>query len=419
MAKKIRPKHVIADPYTNAVILEYLVESLSGNDSEMKQFKIHTPELNEDTDIVNVAYKITKQCKYIPEKWLNKVVDVLKEIQFRTMHHTINVNDSDLSSDARISNRLEANLELLYGSDEDRVSSLEDTLTICMDVQNIELVVYDDPLMSALSRLLSDHVENAAKTTFNLLKIFLLLADYDDFHESLSKHRIGLSIISIIDLELKRAEHLRAETAQNLNVEEGCQSESNRVDNILLLCCEILLRLSDNCSTLVKMLKKNLAGMLLFALPHCCKCQWLLSLLKLLTRATEYAEVVAEIESSQAFLSPIIFLVRLISSSDDEIVEYSMKVLHNLSFNYNALSQMIQADIIHKLITYPKHQRKAFGILYHGSTFVDLLPSSKLLGPLTKLSVDIFQSFTKNAIPKAYFAFLINVSPYGTVSFMI
>ena len=35
MAKKIRPKSVVADPYSNAVIVEYLVESLSGVDNKV------------------------------------------------------------------------------------------------------------------------------------------------------------------------------------------------------------------------------------------------------------------------------------------------------------------------------------------------------------------------------------------------
>ena len=373
--------------------------------SERRQFSIHTPELNEDTDVVNIAYRIIKQCQYIPEKWLDKVVDALKEIQFRTIHGTNILNDSDLSSDARISNRLEANLELLYGGDDARLSSLEDILTVCMDLQNLELVVYDDPLMSALSRLLSDHTERSDMITFLLLKIFLLLADFDDFHESLSKYRIGISIMSIIEMELKPVDQMTVEN--NEFSEEEHESESNKFENTLLLCCEILLRLSDNTSTMTKMLKKNLTGMLLSALLHCSMSPCLLCILKLLVRATVYSEVVSEIDCSKLFLSPIFLLVRLISSRCYEIGKHAMKVLHNLSFNYDALCKMVDADVIPKLIgcRQPIH----FGILYHMSSFDEFKSSSKL-EPLAKYTANIFQSYTKNNVPREFFAFLINVS---------
>lgn len=40
MAKKIRPRHVVADPYANAIIVEYLIEFLSDEANKVRDDEV-------------------------------------------------------------------------------------------------------------------------------------------------------------------------------------------------------------------------------------------------------------------------------------------------------------------------------------------------------------------------------------------
>jgi hypothetical protein len=380
--------------------------------SEMKQVVIHVPKIDEDTDIVRVAHKAMKKCKYIPEKWIDKVAGVLQEIQLRNLHQSNNSEEFDSTSDFEegVSDRLESNLELLYGDEEDKNSALKNILSLCMDINNLEYILSDHPLMSALSRILSDPGACSSRVIFDVVKIFLSLADFPEFHEKISKYRIGASVIATIDLEVRRADHIEKDMVDRSKARQS--DESSRSNNTLFICFQILIRLSDDSSIMRKMLRKNLTEMLLKSLRSCSK-RCLNSVLLLLIRATVYEEVVHEICIYESNRFPIMQLVYLLSANDNTISRNSLRVLFNLSFNEDALTKMVEANII-ECLTLDKFRTmksQTFGILYHISSFENMR-NSMIFDPLIPIVLQSIPSNSKDHIVKELTGFLINVSHY-------
>lgn len=418
MSKKIRPGRVIADPRSNAIIVEYTVETLGDKNghikilSEMKQVVIHTPKIEGDTDIAKIGYRVMKKCKYIPEKWIDKVQDALREIQLRNLDTTSDdSNDNGEVNGERISNILESNLELLYGNEDDKISGLLNILSLCRDPSNLEIILDDHPLMSALSRILSDQGSYSNKIVFNVVKMFLTFADYVDFHPTVSKYRIGASIMKTIDLEIRRTDQIEKDTIDGSK--RWQRKGLNKNDNILFFCFQILVRISDNMEILRKMLKKDLAQMLLKTLRSNSK-RCLDSILLLLIRATLFDEVVQEIliyQTLQSQIPPIQQFIRLLSATDENISKNALRVLFNLSFNQAALSQMSEGNIVPSLglRTFRSMRNFVFGILYHLSSF-EMIRRSIIFEPLMPLITQSVSSLSNEHTGKEFIGFLINMS---------
>lgn len=371
----------------------------------MKHITIHTPTIDHDSDFNTIAKRVMAKCKYIPEKWIDKVTDALRELQQKNRFQ-ISVTDAMVNNDNWediISDTLEKNLELLYGEEDEKQISLNETISLCKEPGNLRFISNHHPLMSALSRILSDKGSSSRKIVFLVVKIFLAFAEFEDFHQILSKYRVGLLIVNTINLEIMRTDQFEKDSMIQ-NIQDG----SMRSDNILFLCFQILTKLSDNEGIMRKMLKKNLAPMLVKALRSSSR-SCVESILTLMIRATGYEEVVHECNKNKC---TILQLVRLLISQDENISMKALRVLYNLSFDYECLRNMLEADIIDVMMK--SNQRKMtkkhfFGILYHLSCFDDIRQSldfNVLIPPVFQYVL----SSPKEGINPEMGAFIINVS---------
>lgn len=413
MSKIIRPRRVIVDSRADAINFEYIVETLSDENgqvsSDMKQVTIHTPNIGEGTNLNKVAYKVMNKCKYIPEKWIDKVTDALKELQLRIRNQSHHFdNNSDISNhEERTSNRLEMFLDLLYSSDVDKQSALKGILTLCMETRNLEVILNDHPLISAMSRILSDQSSNSRKIIFSVVKIFLAFSEFDDFHQSLSKYRIGALVVATVDLETRRADQVERDALterQNLH-----RNGLKRNDNTLFFCLQILLRISDSTSVMQKMLKKKLVQMLFKALRSSSK-RLLDCVLILMIRASIYEEVIDEIGKCT---DSIPLLVRLLSVDDETIPMNTLRVIFNLSFDPGNLLNLMKADIIPVLANniqrLMKRKSHYFGILYHMST-LDEIRKSIVFDSITPMILQYILTSSREGINTELAAFLINMT---------
>ena len=381
--------------------------------SDMKQVTIHTPNIGEDTDLNKVSYKVMSKCRYIPEKWIDKVTDALKELQLRNRNKNNDFDDdrSDISNDEeRTSSQLETFLELLYSNDVDKQSALKGILALCMETRNLELILNDHPLISALSRILSDQGSNSRKIVFSVVKVFLAFSEFDDFHQNLSKYRIGALVVATVDLETRRAEQIERDAlTDNKNWQRNGLNKRN--ENIMFFCFQFLLRISDSASVMHKMLKKKLAQMLFKALRSSSK-RLLDCVLIIMIRASIYKEVVDEMRKCT---NSIQLLVRLLSVDDKTIPMNTLRVLFNLSFDSGNLLNMMKAGIISMLAKNSRRLMKRkchfFGILYHMSS-LDEIRNSNIFDSLTPFIVQYVLTSSREGINTELAAFLINVSAF-------
>lgn len=96
---------------------------------------------------------------------------------------------------------LDSYLELLYeGTKENQTPKIQATanlLELCEDVQALEELVKNGPVMSALTRVLKEEHKNSTELSFNILRIFLAFSNFLELHSILTKHHVGKDTIEV------------------------------------------------------------------------------------------------------------------------------------------------------------------------------------------------------------------------------
>jgi hypothetical protein len=346
----------------------------------------------------------------MPEKWTNQIIDALKQIQQRSLNVDCDIEfkcGATSKNDEWVSIKLESNLELLYGDENEKQKALANILKLCMETRNLDLVVNDHSLMSALSRVLSDQASNSRNIVYGVVKIFLSLADFEDFHDIITKYRIGVLVVGAIHLEVRRTDQIESDSLQ-----KSVDWQRNGLiinENILFICFQILYRITDNEHVLLKVLRKKIAPMLCNALRSSSNRLLNITLI-LLLRATIYEEVIDQIKKEDKYC--ISMLVSLLTANDVSIARNALWVVFNLSFDDTNLLNMKQASIVDNLVKNNKVLMKSthryFGIIYHLSSHEEICKSLRFEDFIAIVGQCVLSK--KTDIPHECAAFIINVS---------
>lgn len=336
---------------------------------ETKQYRLYPQEIDDKVDVSKLARKIIKKCKYIPPQWLSQVEDLLIEMreQRSEQERTSLLNHADPKrSFVENINEIERNiillLDLCYGDTSEQLKASNEVLSLCHDFSQLEAIANHHELISAFTRMLTDKTRFSLELIFNVVKFFLLLADYSEFHPILTEYKVGSIIMS-----------LAGRIMSGLAVSGECSSSSNEYTcrvAIFNVCISILIRLSDDIDILRKMTKKGIASLLDFIstvdLP-----QWPLGhVLYLFQRASIFEEVIRYCRDDQS--KNIEGIVSLLSNKSKEIIiERSLKILYNLSFDKVCCGQMLFYGLPTRLSKLSRHAM-TWKLVYQISTHAEL-----------------------------------------------
>jgi len=241
-------------------------------------------------------------------------------------------------------------LESIYGSKEDKITATSNILILCKNSRNLEVIVQHHPIMSAMSRVLSDESDCSIHLTFRLGQIFLAISNFEELHSFLSNYRVGSLILSMVYLEVERKEDYGYDTFMYKNEREHYQVNQNimmyRHDNILFVYLSVLIRFSDTLVIVRKMLKKGLTSILLNSL-HRESQLCIQTVVILLKRVSIFEEVVYEIADHSKAINVII---SFLFTSEQNIVKSSIRLLFNLSYNDRCRKQMVQSNALCPLV---------------------------------------------------------------------
>lgn len=247
-------------------------------------------------------------------------------------------------------------LELLYGSPEDVTKGINQVLTLVgkEPTDTLESIVQNHQLMSALARLLGEDSNQPIELVFSLGKLFLALSMKEDFHEILLSQRVGALTLRLVDLEVKRARHRESESALSatdaavpanslIDLTSRSHKFSKIQERVLFLYLNILDNLADDATVLKKMIKKSLVDILI----QCIHQKWsehLSVAVSILKKASVYEDTPRDL--SRAGCNLISQLIRLLSNSQNALVNEVVITLFNLSFHQECVS-LISAENIH------------------------------------------------------------------------
>mmetsp|Transcript_8240 Transcript_8240/g.10140 ORF Transcript_8240/g.10140 Transcript_8240/m.10140 type:complete len:894 (+) Transcript_8240:260-2941(+) len=284
-----------------------------------------------------------------------------------------NDDDGSLSMD-----NIEEYLEMLYASPSEKINGTKRVLALCrQSVSNLETLVRNHTLMSALSRTLRDDSKDSTALCLALLKIFLALSHFGELHEILSAYKVGSLTLSALDLEVRRSRHRFRHIRRRGSVAGGSGggatppmdvrrevegvAVAKRRDLVIFVCLRILANLSSSgfggVVVEMKMVKKNFVQMLGVCLYRRSK-RCLLLVLSFLKRLTIYERNVREIlalelekneghcrrkgkeedeeegsDGNGGGVRVIDRLVALVRSNDVEVVGLVLGVIFQLSFD--------------------------------------------------------------------------------------
>ncbi|XP_074113836.1 kinesin associated protein 3 [Cotesia typhae] len=333
---------------------------------------------------------------------------------------------------AVISN-VDSYIELLYEEIPDKIKASALILQLARIPDNLLELTKNESLLSALARVLREDWRRSIELSTNIVYIFFCFSTYTQFHSIILEYRIGSLCMEIIDYELQRYDQWRDdmekrrryfETTTGLVLFPSVTSISSDVDKKLKLTDDIwtteapldyelkrrsteinfhvtdaeikrmkddlekyrkkfknltkkqeqllrvayylLLNIAENTDVERKMRKKNIISMIIKTLDRTNT-----DLLILIITFLKKLSIFRENKDVMANENIIEKLPRLLqNNSNIDLVQITLKLLFNLSFDLKLRGKMIRVGLLPKLIKLLglneiKNKATILGLLYH------------------------------------------------------
>lgn len=158
--------------------------------------KVNPKILTDDNKISEfVDDIINKYKKYMSIKHADEVEKYLLKLRKKLDNKPQPLPSADI-------NNLEEYIELLYQvtskNSEEKEKSLKlqiqgtrFILQLSRTINNLEILIQNNTLMGALTRILQEEFKKSIELTFNILRIFLAFSNFSQMHSILSNYKVG------------------------------------------------------------------------------------------------------------------------------------------------------------------------------------------------------------------------------------
>ena len=392
--------------------------------TEKKQCKVRIPVINSNANISHLAKTVIQQCKYIPEKRLIEVESVIRQLQCRQNLFSKDEQSAlELAKNGHNDTRcltpsiedIDEYMELIYGEGSDleldsKIKGTEMIMKLCHNTENLEILIQNRVLISALSRILSEEFHRSVELTFNISRIFFAFSCFVEMHPTLSSYRVGLSAMKILDLAIGRRK-AGSDNDSSKN-ERGNVASYHHQDYVIYVALQLLINLAEDPAVERKMVKKNLLPLLLqcINLPSKACVMVSLAFLQKLSVFEENVHILGDPQTEMTLL-----LTPLLSHECDEIAAAATGVAFNLSFFSPCRKMFIESEHIFSIVNFLKRetiqtvcQIHAIGILYH------LSAEPEAIGQIAETDIaaiilELLQKNTTQGIGRELAALIANV----------
>ncbi|KAG5455798.1 MAG: kinesin-associated protein-domain-containing protein, partial [Olpidium bornovanus] len=307
---KVIPGSVDAHPTELALVVNYVVQSAGEGgqsafgDKKAMQRLIRVKSLGGDTDLSALAQEIISKCKLIPASRLQQVEQQLYCLQRRVISESAGDIGRSRRQQIEESQRWDSEqpqaadvdepvsmdavdqyIELLYEEIPDKIRGTRCILNLTRVPENMEALVENEALMSALSRVLREDGKRSMELVTNIIHTFFCFSNYSDFHPYITTNKVGDMCLKIIEQEIARhalwnddLEQFRAKADQNPGNKEYAREvdhETQRMqkmlqkqDRLLFVTFHLLLNLAEDLMIEVKMVKRKIVDTLVVMLSR-------------------------------------------------------------------------------------------------------------------------------------------------------
>ncbi|KAL4704070.1 hypothetical protein ACJJTC_001992 [Scirpophaga incertulas] len=325
-----------------------------------------------------------------------------------------------------ILNCIDDYVELLYDDIPEKIKGSALILQLARNPDNLTELSRNEALLSALSRVLREEWKRSIELSTNIVYTFFCFSTYNEFHPVIIQYKIGSLCMDVIDYELKRYDQWKekiegkkpvltpdknelpksripepkrrpksgtwAVTDINMqksrslvssyhedlcNITDDCLSKndeeqmkrklktlSKRQEQLLRVAFYMLLNIADNVKVEEKMHKKDIVGLLIGAMERHSN----IDLLILIVSFLQKLSIFVENKNSMASRGIIEKLAPLLNSPNADLVNVTLKLLFNLTFDTKLRNKIIKMGLLPKVIHFTsddKHINLAMKILYH------------------------------------------------------
>lgn len=323
-------------------------------------------------------------------------------------------------------NSVDDYVELLYDDIPEKIKGSALILQLARNPDNLIELARNDALLSALSRVLREEWKRSIELSTNIVYTFFCFSTYNEFHPVIIQYKIGSLCMDVIDYELKRYDQWKEKVEGKKQVltpdktefpksripepkrrpksgtwavadvnmqksrmlvssyhEDLCSASdeglskndeeqmkrklrtlSKRQEQLLRVAFYMLLNIAENVKVEEKMHKKDIVGLLIGAMERHSNIDLLILIISFLQKLSIFVEN----KNNMAAKGIIEKIAPLLDSSNADLVNVSLKLLFNLTFDTKLRNKMIKIGLLPKFIQFTsddKHINLAMKILYH------------------------------------------------------
>ncbi|KAL7077439.1 hypothetical protein ACQ4LE_003036 [Meloidogyne hapla] len=359
-----------------AIVIRFIGEKTSDNSNQLKIIQLKG--LSERSNSNAVARFVQDQCQpLIPLDRLTELEQLISSIIWRGRSDEIKVS-SHGSADIE---KLDDYLELLYEEGESKNQGVSLLLQLVCELSPSSLpkIVENEPLMGALVRVIKEDSRRNFDLAIQVGQLFYRLSLFAPFLPVLSKWKIGLLCLQIVEQELRRSEVWRQKVKEltDINSRRNWESALIKQDLLITVCLQILLNMSEDLRSENKMQRKGLLTMLLNALEHSSSSKLVFVVINFLWKLSQFVENQRHIVNNSGTIERLISFIpptynnhhRPSSSKENENIPTEQlfalfSLLFNCSFELTSRRRMVQCGLVSLLAPYIFDFNIALALMY-------------------------------------------------------
>lgn len=401
LTRRVKCCSLDVHPSQNALVLLYELEATVLGDlgdamlgERSCQKIIRVKSLNSETDTASLAVKILEECRLIHPTKLREVEQLLFYLKTRrnqTESQDQSPSPADLTSCAGVELEgdeasvtcIDEYVELLYEDVQDKLRGASLILHLAQNPDNLEELILNEAVLGALARVLREDWRHSGPLATTILSVFYCFSSFSQFHSLVSHYKMGALCMSIVEHELRRFDLWRDELQKKQQAHEESpenqtlkkdhektvrkyQSLLQKQEQLLTVAVSLLLNLAEDIRTELKMRNKNVVHMLVKLLDRD-EPRLLLVTVNFLKKLSIFLENKNDMVELNAVRS-LTRLVQFVPGQNQDLLDSTLRLLLNLSFDSELRTHMVQAGLIPKLTSLlgAEPQRElCLSLLYH------------------------------------------------------
>ncbi|XP_016146101.1 kinesin-associated protein 3-like [Sinocyclocheilus grahami] len=304
LKRKYKGGSLDVHPTEKALVVQYEVEAtilgemgdpMLGERKECQKI-IRLKSLNSNTDIASLARKVVEECRLISPSRLPEVEQLLFYLQNRKKSaekkekKQIKPRDltpfegMELDEEANI-NSIDDYIELLYEDIPEKIRGATLILHLARNPDNLEELLQNETALGALARVLREDWKQSVDLATTIIYVFFCFSSFSQFHGLITHYKIGVLCMSIIEHELKRYDLWQDELLKKKKAGDDDPDNQNlkkeyekalkkyhglltKQEQLLRVALYLLLNLSEDTRTELKMRNKNIVHLLVKTLDR-------------------------------------------------------------------------------------------------------------------------------------------------------